>query len=646
MRNDPERIEKILEEGKNILSARPELAEMSLHDMIDALDDGTQQMIRNRWGAAAWQVVKSINNFELKVIIEQLSEVKSGILTYEYTGYLLQKEYHINLEALILEADLCGKFDKIVVYVETNLVHEHMLYEQNFLPILNMMEKHKRDSCYRAFLTNYANHIVEVDGQHLTEMLIDGLDRQVPYDFMYIIRWAWYKKASTNADAMIGRLLKYGSIGSQKTAINFLETSMNYGTVVFEQYFPEIESLLIKSDELWSMLITLFVKYIIETSTDKESTSKPIYHKLLAYLEKTPSDSLEAKRSFVEALQWREEIPEALEPIFHEIISHSFGRDKAILVVLDSYLYRQLEKGKWKVVLKVMQEVFSANNYIVQYHSFFENMESVCSGLRAHIAEVTAAALDYMLCGGMELFFFGLGLFQEVGNLQKLYDGQTAIGFSFAGSLDDTQLIRLMKGIFYYNADSKKSCYTAFQLLLFSSEPCDIYLEFCINEVYKNYPATMNEAAAHYKAAKDAKQVHLAAMVTKIHEQLTNERKMSYEIRDLQASREHQYLYRKAEQAENRRINKSANKKYVFAQLFSTSILKYGIRNAYVVDAGKKELSYQVNPYMKHQYEIELPTDYVNDPVDYELARRRYLEEVRIDASGHKRLSDTFERER
>jgi hypothetical protein len=314
--------------------------------------------------------------------------------------------------------------------------------------------------------------------------------------------------------------------------------------------------------------------------------------------------------------------------------------------VLDSCLYQQLEKGKWKVVLKVMQEAFSANNYIVQYHSFFENMDSICSGLMTHTAEVTAAALDYMLCGGLESFFFGLGLLQEVGNLQKLYDGQTAIGSSFAGSLDDTQLIRLMKGIFYYSADSKKSCYMAFQLLLFSTEPCDAYLEFCINEVYKNYPATMAEAAAHYKAAKDAKQVHLAENVIKIHEQLIDERKLSYEIRDLQASREHQYLYRKAEQAENRQINKSANKKSVFAQLFSTSILKYGIRNAYVINAGKKESFYQVNPYMKHRYEIELPTDYVNDPVAFELARRRYLEEVRLDASGYKGLSDTFERER
>jgi hypothetical protein len=49
---------------------------------------------------------------------------------------------------------------------------------------------------------------------------------------------------------------------------------------------------------------------------------------------------------------------------------------------------------------------------------------------------------------------------------------------------------------------------------------------------------------------------------------------------------------------------------------------------------------------MKHRYEIELPTDYVNDPVAFELARRRYLEEVRLDASGYKGLSDTFERER
>lgn len=62
-------------------------------------------MIHKRWGVTAWLVVKSINNFEIRELVRHLSKIESGILTYEYAGYLLQTEYHVNMEELLLESD-------------------------------------------------------------------------------------------------------------------------------------------------------------------------------------------------------------------------------------------------------------------------------------------------------------------------------------------------------------------------------------------------------------------------------------------------------------------------------------------------------------------------------------------------------------
>ena len=129
MIREREEIEQVLRVGKQILLERPALLEMSLQEVITELDDGSQEMIHNRWGVAAWLVVKSIRSFELSNLVNQLSEIESGILTYEYTGYLLQKEYQINMEELILEAERQGKFDKIVSYVSENLIFESEIHE-------------------------------------------------------------------------------------------------------------------------------------------------------------------------------------------------------------------------------------------------------------------------------------------------------------------------------------------------------------------------------------------------------------------------------------------------------------------------------------------------------------------------------------
>lgn len=159
MLSDRTKIEAVLERGKEILLSRPELADMSLSDIIEELDDGTQEMIRVRWGVAAWVVVKSTSNFELQTIIDQLSDIKSGTLTYEYAGYLLMTEYGINLEELLLHAEKCNKFDNIVPYVIANLKYEMEMYEDNVMPILGMLENHLEHNIYHSFLRNYAKHI-------------------------------------------------------------------------------------------------------------------------------------------------------------------------------------------------------------------------------------------------------------------------------------------------------------------------------------------------------------------------------------------------------------------------------------------------------------------------------------------------------
>ena len=278
MLRDREEIESVLKEGERILSERPELADMSINDMLNELDDGTQEMIHNRWGVAAWLVIKSLKSFELQMLVEQLSKVDSGILTYEYAGFLLQTKYKINMEELILVADQSGEFDKIILYVTENLIYEEGVHEQYIPKMLNMMEKHKYYNNYHAFLMHYAKNIVDVGAQQLAEDMLGDLDGQTQYDFMRVMRWEWYQKDALEADKVIGRMLERGSIWSKKTAIDFLEASLNYGRTVFHLYFSQVESLIQESEEFWLMVIPVFIKYMMKTCD--EAGTEHIYRRV------------------------------------------------------------------------------------------------------------------------------------------------------------------------------------------------------------------------------------------------------------------------------------------------------------------------------------------------------------------------------
>ena len=211
MITDRKEIESVLQIGEKILLDHPELYNMSLDEVLVKLDDGTEQMLHNRWGVTAWMVVQSLECFDVKNLVIQLSEIDSGILTYKYAGYLLQVKYQINLEELILEADKYEKFDKIILYVNENIVFQSEVNEQYIGRIINMIGNHMDNNLHRAFLVNYAKYIINMDAQRLTEEILGNLAGQAQYDFMSVLRWEWYQKDVLEAANVAERMIQRGS---------------------------------------------------------------------------------------------------------------------------------------------------------------------------------------------------------------------------------------------------------------------------------------------------------------------------------------------------------------------------------------------------------------------------------------------------
>ena len=330
--------------------------------------------------------------------------------------------------------------------------------------------------------------------------------------------------------------------------------------------------------------------------------------------------------------------------IFQILISKSFGKNQNILDMLKNYLYVQIENAGWKMILKNMRQIFIANKYGANYEEFFNGMSTIIHVFSKYPEEVTREALKDMLSADVNIFFFGLGLLLKAGNLSKLYSENEVSEVKLI--FTNWQMIHLMKGTLYFAVETKKICHMAFQLLGFSGENNSKYIEFCMEEVYGNYPATFFEIAENYKEVNESKQVELANRVIKVHNQILKERELCYKIKDLRPSRIHQNIYRKARMDQNRQMNERAHKESFFAQMFSSEILKYGKRSGFIVIGRRDEERFQVSPFAKFEYSIEIPAVYTKDPVKFEFRRREYLEEVKKSAAGNKGLSASTERKR
>ena len=646
MASNKEKIEDVLCKGQTILSSRHELADMDLHDIIIDLDDGTQEMLHNRWGVAAWVTVKSISNFNVRSLVERLSNIESGPLTYKYTGYLLLTRYGVNLEELLLYADKCDKFEEIVPFVSENLIYETELYEESILPIMCMMGKHLEHSSYHLFLRKYSEHITNFKAQKLVEERIGDINEQVKYDLMNNLCAGWCADSIEEASDFIERLLNRKSLLNKKLAIKFLDVSLHYDRSIFQKHFGQLEDMALAENQLWVIMIPLFIKYVVSTNSNTEHDLDHIQSRVFSHLEKIPEGTLDEKFEFLDNILYQESISERLESIIKAILEQSFCKEQRFLTILDHYLYTYLQKNEWVYVLQLMRKVFIANHYSVDYKNFFHALNSVAGKMANCSAEITCQALKDILSRDIGCLFFGLGLLLEYGNIHALIEKEETANSLLSPMLTNAQMIQLAKSVLYLSINAKKTCHIAFQLLELSNDSNEQYIEFCLEEIFENYPATMYEVAEQYSAAIKESQVALSQKIIHTYEQQLAAKKRCYEIRDLRPSIEHDYIYRKALAEKNKKMRKQIEAKSFLASLFPSRFLKYGARNAHVMIGRKEEMIFQVSPYARIQQEIEFPTLYIRDPVGFELKRQAYLKEVTDDASGYKGLSASIERER
>ena len=624
-------IEKALNSGEEILRQRPELYEMDCETLLDELDDGTREMIHNRWGVAAWIAVKKLQSFSIENLVKELpvSYGNKFELSREYTGYLLQWKYQVRLDLLLLEAQRQGIVDQIESFAASNLEYGQQLAVENVSEMLELLEQNRTKKWYFKTLHGYAELVEHMEQQYSAASQLGELSNQAECEFIWRLGRSWYENKPLEVEQYVRKLLAYSTMWSKKAAIDLIAESLYSTQKLFEEHFDDLCSLADCDCELWNSEIPIWVRYALRY---KNITGK-IKEKVLERLHTLPDNSIEEKLQFVGALQFEDEPTEEIQGILDQIQFSDFQKNSKMLTLLDQYYWQKLDDTPDDSVFKDLQQIFQANQYgCADYRNFFDGMSAVTSMLHNKSGEAAAYGIREIVRGGLAEVIFGAALLSEVGNLTELkavYQADPAQNI-----YSEENWIRVMQVIRYLIADSNRICGFAFRLpeLMKTSQ---LYLDFCMDEIYGNYPGTMQEQAEKYRNSECESQKILAKMVLEQAERERAEHEITSKIRDLWPSAEHEILERKAQWEQNRAINKNAEKASVFTSLFPSRTLKYGSRSGHIVTGRKHEMTYNSQPFAHISCKMELPKLYTDDPVEYELRRNAFWEEVKRNASGN-----------
>jgi len=623
MYREYEEIANLLAKARNLMEERPELLQMPKEDILEALDDGSREMLGCRWGVIAYAYVKELTDFSLPAIVEAVKDIKSGDLTYEYIGFILQSEYDINLVDLLLMANEMGAYDKILPFVKSNLPFEMTFAQEKIDAFLEAYEDFDEQKNHIRLMQLYAGLVVKFCAdEYLCKRLIDTQDEKY-YNLMLYVCNELYDKSCERADTYMEVFLGKDHVVCKKLAIEFVYRSLRIHNEAFEAHFEEWDNLAEESDTYWSMLIPVYATYL------QKNENSACYEPVLNRLKVVIKGSIEDKRAFLCQLQYKDSISKDMEAILDAILGEDFGKDGTILEVLDWIFFKNLTQGKEQDVLMKMQQVFSVNGYKNDWDDFFDAFDSVQEKLKSNQSLLLETVMQKICNGSESEFYFAIGLFRECVSWKVISKNRTGRMYSE----EEAELVLL--GLLYNIFEPKKVCEAAFYLPELVDGKCEKYIACCAKELYENYPYTMNDYAGVNLHSENKNVRKLANMIMKLHQKRLEHVELGTDVLDLRPSQKRMEVYQRAVWEQKRKVNQISNQKSVFANLFAKNVMKYGKRNAYIQVGRGNKWTFQVSNYAEISYEVELPRKFMKDQLLLLEMRREYMERREQYALNH-----------
>lgn len=609
MIHDLNDIKEMFNMADRLISENPALLTMSTDQIFDELDDGTKEMIHARWGVMTRVKMKELKSFRNNDVIEFLLTVKEHNLLSEYIGFILQSECGVSLLELLVESYQKGVHNQILRFVGACIEYEQNCLIDKIDEILDVIEKTNEEVDKNLFINGYAALVVSKKKETAILKRYISTYTKALESLIGKIEIELYRNQYERAEKWLDIYLNEESEHCKLMGIDFLYRSTFYGCESFEKYFEFTETTFCNNEVLWESLIPVYVQYL--------SGKNVLYReRVKERLSRLKNEKLILKRKCIQALEFCVKDSQPCEDVLEEIISVSYEKDTQILHALDYYFERKIEEDS-SMAISNLYKIFEMNKYKLD-EQFLGLLPQTCSALNREKKSLLYFWCNKFLYGKTSEFFLSVEIFNEILRVEDMV-------FLFdTRELKKQELLSLLDGILLFTINEKKLADLVFCVAAYIKDK-DLFFKYCINNIYSNYSGVLMERAFEYAEKDDEYQSNLAHRLIEYNESYKRIIQLGYMDKDFMPPTERQRIYQKTRLEQNRKINEQAERNSVFASIFPSRKMKYGRRVAYVQTVKRGELFYQVNEFIQHKLEMELPSHFLNEPVKYGYLRMEYL---------------------
>lgn len=607
---DREEIKNMFALADEYIKDNPNVIEMSVDDIFDNLDDGSAEMRHIRWGVMVRAKMKGLNSYTEQNIVEFLANVKEKNLLAQYIGYILQEEYNISLLKIMVIAYKNNATVDILYVVEPNIPFEKELELENVYSVINILKENKGHKLLQQTLRNLSILIVskEREDDIICKYIYEPTD--ILQDLVYYLGIELCGRQNDKVKDIVGLLLNQKSRRFDISAIDFLSRSVLYGTECFDGYIEDICVLNEKSEEYFLKLIQAFIDYL---ESCYEGCNR---EKIKMLLSKVIHGSIESKKFFSRAIDYRDLKSKECLQILAEFMDTSFEKDDEILKGLDVYLKSLLQKNSQEG-MRCIKKIYEINRYNLG-DSFFGLLPNACEELQKEQELLCEIAFDGILYGDLNAFTFGIKLYEKILVVSEMG------AYIIKSKISDKLLIKIIRGILFFTINTEKMCTLIYESLNGVELTAD-FMKMCMEDIYSNYPGTFIKISKRYTESANEKQRYLADTLLQYDAKQRIKIEEGYNNTELRPSDQRMRVYHKAQVEQNNKINVEANNKSLFTRFFPSRTMKYGKRHAFVQAAQNGKYVFQVSNYVTHKVEMELPRESVNNPVEFYRLRNEYI---------------------
>lgn len=615
-----------MQKARAIIDQRSDIQDLSVEDLLNVLDDGSQEMRHYRWNIAAILYVERIEFYSYDYLATELATHIFPEYLCEYIMFLLQKEHNICSITLSRTALQQGTFVQIFPFVQKNIRYEDKVEKNNIMDFFYVMPNVPQKKEYY-FFSDFSQKIVE---NNLEDFAFAELINSKPEKakmLLSILLEQTYNKNTDIGDSYLRILLHSTEPIYWIDAITAgIICSLKKHVRIFEECFCTLQEIK-REKQAWEKLIPCYVEYVLCQDKDK---NEEINLNVLDSLGEIKNTSIENKLIFLRAITYRKDISAALELIRQSICRMPFEKKNEALAAMEDYYYHFRQKLNTEEVLKELHDIFIINDYnIANYHEFFDLFQNLLSEYNDKQSVIWQYFISALYDKKEESVAFALGLFEYAVTYSGIIDQITELEIN-----EDTACltIKLLSALSLHH---DQVCLFSFELARFLPDNSPQYLKTFLENIYISYPYTCQKAAQKYDSSPLRLQQEIARQAISRYQQDNDDQDKWRTVPDLWPSMERQMVARRAAIQQNQKINKMAHEESFFAQLFPNHVMKYGKRSGFIRHLGHTNYAYQTSEYMSFETSMELSATYTKTPVEWYLNRRKVLEERRDYVETH-----------